>query len=277
MKSVGMTAHHVDLEWRQWGGALKTHARVTAALVRREMRAHFGESRLGYLWALIEPALHLGGFLLVFTYLIHRNVPLGNSTALFLLTGIVPYFLYRKIANYISGSVGSNRALLILPPVKVVDVIVARVILESTTYLFVGFLMFVGLYLGGVTDAVPDDPVRLVDVCALAVGFGLGIGLINIVIQSFLHSWMFFFNMLSFPLWIFSGIWFLPEQVPQPFREYVLYNPLTHVVLMFRSCFYGNYKPIYLDISYIVEVTGVAVLLGLALMQVARRRVLDPL
>ena len=174
-----MTVHDARSEWQEWGATVRTHIRVVGALVRREMRAHGGESRIGYLWALIEPALHLGGFMLVFTYLIKRNVPLGTSTALFLLTGIVPYFLFSKMANYISGAVGSNRSLLSLPPVKPLDVIAARVVLESTTYLFVGLIMFFVLYLGGVPYALPSDPPAGLYAGPVAVCLGLGIGLTN--------------------------------------------------------------------------------------------------
>lgn len=271
-----MTVPRMTTKWQEWGVPIRVHVRVVGALVRREMRAHF-ESRIGYLWALLMPAMHLGGFMLVFTYLIKRHVPLGTSTPLFLLTGIVPYFLYSKMATYVSGAVGSNRALLVLPPVKVSDVIVARVVLEATTYLFVGFIMFFILYLGGISEAIPYDPLAVMDACSLAICLGLGVGMINIVIVSYIPSWMTFFGMLTFPLWMFSGIWFLPEQVPQPYRDYMLYNPLMHVVLMFRKAFYWNYKAVYLDSSYAVVVIGLTLAMGLTLMQVARRRVLDPL
>lgn len=202
---------------------------------------------------------------------------MGTSTSLFLLTGIVPYFLFSKLAGYLSGAVVSNRTLLFLPPVKVLDVIVARVVLEATTFLFVSFILFVILYLTGVADAVPYDPLTVMAACALAIGLGVAIGLINIVLASYTHNWMIFFGVLTFPLWMFSGIFFLPEQVPQPFRDYLLYNPVMHIVLLFRMSFYPTYRAPYLDADYAMGVTAAVLALALALMQVARRRVLDPI
>ena len=271
-----MTVHDEGADRQDWRVAIRTHVRVVSALVRREMQAHF-ESRLGYLWALFMPAMHLGGFMLVFTYLIKRHVPLGTSTSLFLLTAIVPFFLFSRTASYVSAAVGSNRSLLILPPVKVFDVVVARVVLEATTYLFVGFFMLFILYLGGVTDAMPHNPHAVMEACILAISLGLGLGMVNIVVLSYIHTWMVFYGMFTFPLWMFSGIWFLPEQLPEPIREYALYNPVMHIVLMFRKGFYPNYDAVYLDASYATLVSALALALGLALMQVARRRVLDPI
>jgi capsular polysaccharide transport system permease protein len=263
-------------EWQMWRGGVRTHVRVIGALVRREMRAHF-ESRIGYLWALLTPALHLGAFLLLFAVLLKRAIPIGTSTSLFLLTGIVPYFLFSKMASYVSSAIGSNRPLLLLPPVKVLDVVVARLVLEATTYLFVSFVMFSIIYMFGVSDAVPADPLALMAACTLAISFGLAMGLINIVLGSYIHNWLMFYGILTFPLWMFSGIFYLPEQIPQPFREYVIYNPIMHIVLLFRVSSYPTYKAPYLDVTYAVGVTIAFLALGLALMEVARRRVLDPL
>ena len=262
-------------EWQRWVYVIRTHVRVVSALIRREMRAHFGESRIGYLWALIEPALHLIMYLVFFTLVLKRSAPVGTSLALFMMTGLIPYFLYSKVMYYVSYSIASNRNLLTLPPVKPIDVIVARATLESVTYLFVGFLMFLALYISGIAEALPYDPLAVMEACSLAISIGLGIGMTNIVIQSYFHNWMSIFGTFSFPLWIFSGIWFLPEQVPQPFREFMLYNPLLHIIMMFRTGFYWNINSFYLDAYYVVGISILVVVVGFALMQVARRKVLE--
>jgi len=186
-------------------------------------------------------------------------------------------WLRNQVAGYVSTSLASNGSLLTLPPVKPIDVVVARTALESMTYMFVGFIMCLALYLGGTVEAIPYDPLRVMEASALGVCVALGIGMINIVIQSFFHKWMFVYSILTFPLWMFSGIFFLPEQVPPPFREYMLYNPVLHVVLMFRTGFYSDYKAVFLDASYLISVSCLLLVTGLTLMQVARRKVLEPI
>ncbi len=250
--------------------------RVIAALIRREMQAHFAESRLGYLWALIEPVLHLAGFLVVFVLVLHRQAPMGTSTALFMVTGIIPYFLYSKTGEYVSGAIMSNRALLNLPPVKPLDVVLARVVLESTTFMFVGFLILLALYMGGVEAALPHNLLRVLEASVAAVCLGTGVGLINLVIRSLFTHWMTLFSVVSFPLWLFSGIWFLPEQVPLPFRDYMLWNPLTHLLMWFRTGFYRDFEPAFLDELYALGFIGVVLAAGLAMMRVARRKILAP-
>ena len=101
--------------------------------------------------------------------------------------------------------------------------------------------------------------------------------MINMVIQSFFHNWMSIYGLFGFPLWVFSGIFYLPEQVPQPFRDYMLYNPVMHAVMCFRTGFYRDYKAVYLDTSYAMGGAALLLVVGLALMRVARRKLLEPL
>ena len=270
-----MTIHDVGSAWQELGAMVRSEIRIVGALIRREMRAHYGDTRLGYLWAFFEPVLHLVLFLLLFTFVFKRSSPLGNSTGLFLLTGIVPYFLFQKTATYVSGSISANRSLIELPPVKPHNVILARVLLQSATFLLVSFVMFLALFVGGVAEALPYDPLAVMAACALAICFGLGVGMINIVILSYFHTWMTIYGMFSAPVWLLSGVWFVPDQVPQPFRTYMLYNPIMHILMWFRSGFYQHFKAASLDIPYVVTVSFLTLAVGLAAMRVARQKVLE--
>ena len=85
-----------------------------------------------------------------------------------------------------------------------------------------------------------------------------------------------------FPLWFenlgnYYWFGFLPEQLPETFRHWMLYNPIMHVVMLFRMGFYPDYKGEFLDMPYLLATVGISVALGMALMKVCARRVLSPL
>ena len=71
-----------------------THSRVVHALILREMRTRFGRAQLGYLWALIEPTLFVLIFFALFA-LRGRTAVSGMPIALFLLTGTIPFIMFR--------------------------------------------------------------------------------------------------------------------------------------------------------------------------------------
>jgi tetratricopeptide (TPR) repeat protein len=74
--------------------ALLTQCRVVHALIIRETRTRFGDSTLGYGWALIEPLLHILMLSLVFAVLMHGRPPIGTQFFIFYYTGIIPYHLF---------------------------------------------------------------------------------------------------------------------------------------------------------------------------------------
>lgn len=274
--TIGMSSAGPKSEWQQWADVIRTQVRVTAALVRREMRAHFGESRIGYLWAVIDPALHLVAYIILFSTIMRRQVPFGGGVPLFLMTGIVPYFLCQKLWSYVAGAVLGNKGLLSLPPVKPFSVITARVILQSSTYLLVATITFIGIYLSGVPKAMPYDLMNVIGACVLAISLGLGVGMINLVLQAYIHNWMMIFSMMTFPLWMLSGIWFLPDQVPHTYRVFLEYNPLLHIIMFFRTGFYREFKADSLDLAYACGFTATMLVIGLVLTKVARRKILEP-
>jgi capsular polysaccharide transport system permease protein len=276
-----MNSVHRDIRrsfgsWAVWTEGIRLQFRVIAALIRRETRAHFGERRLGYLWAVIEPALHMVVLGLLFSYVMRRHSPLGGSLMMFMLTGLMTYFLFYKLASYVAGAVSENRSLLNLPPIKPLDVMVARAILETTTYLFVGFILFLWLAMTGHGDAVPSHPIRLAAGIATTICFGFGVGLINAIIRIFVLNWSTIFGFLLSPIFLLSGIWFLPDGVPPPFRGYLLYNPLMHCIMWVRSGYYRSYDPPELDRGYAACVSLLIVAIGLTLLRVMRRKILEP-
>lgn len=77
---------------------LRSQARVVHALIIRETRTRFGDSRLGYGWALIEPILHIALLAAMFSLLMRGRPPIGTHFFLFYFTGLVRY----------SGANGTN-------------------------------------------------------------------------------------------------------------------------------------------------------------------------
>ena len=107
------------------------------------------------------------------------------------------------------GAIADNRPLLNLPLVKPFDVFASRAILQATTYLFVGVIMLVGLFLSGVPQAIPRDPLTLAAAIVVIVSMGCGVGMINAVIQTFVSNWQTIFTLVLGPLYLLSGIYFL--------------------------------------------------------------------
>jgi capsular polysaccharide transport system permease protein len=252
--------------------ALRLQIRVIGALILRETRTRFGTSRLGYIWALLEPIVHIAVLSIVYLVFM-RRAPVGTSLSLFFVTGIIPYFLYDKTAQRLAGAINANRALLHLALVKNLDVIVGRALLELATILLVLLLLLTTLYSLGQMVNVYIEPLIMAQAIALTWLLGLGIGSINAVLNTMIKSWDMIFKMLTRPLYLLSGVFFMVERVPPPFGDYLRYNPLVHSIDLFRSAFFPGYGRYTIDVSYLASWAVVTVLIGFTLERLLRKKI----
>lgn len=254
---------------------LRSQRRVIRALIIRETRTRFGDSKLGYGWALLEPIMHIALLSLAFSVLMHGQPPIGSHFFLFYYTGLVPYHVFVHASSGMTHAITSNGALLQLPLVTTFDVIAARGLLEIITDVIVAATMLVLFAAAGLATA-PDDlwgPLTALTVTAL---FGLGVGYFNAVLAVFWRSWDKVYAQVTRGLYFISGIFYVPGMMPDWAREALLWNPLLHAVDWFRSGFFAVYQPHWLDQSYLAILAILALLGGIALERGLRRKLSEP-
>ena len=65
---------------------------VLFALVLREYLTRFGSRRMGAFWEVFEPMINIAFMMFIFTVIRARSMP-GMDMPMFLLTGMIPFFL----------------------------------------------------------------------------------------------------------------------------------------------------------------------------------------
>ena len=110
------------------GGLQVMYASIRALLLR-ELQTRFGQYRLGYLWVFLEPLLTIGIMVVLFGTLMQRTLP-GMDYPVFLINGIIPFFMFRTGVTLAISATESNRGLFSYRPVKPIDALLARNVLE---------------------------------------------------------------------------------------------------------------------------------------------------
>ncbi len=241
-------------------GIVATQARVIGALVLRETRVVFGDTQLGYFWAIINPALGTLVLVLIFSS-VGRSPAFGTSFALFFATGILPFQTYSKLSNGLMTAISSSRGLLSYPLVKETDLLFSKYILVTLTYLMIIVVFFTMIILG---DDAPL-PAR-VEECATAFTalslFGFGVGVTNAVLFRLWPTWRQVESILSKPLFFLSGIFYVPGDFPTHIVKILAWNPILHGIEWFREGYYGNYDSIVLSKTYLLTCTFALLLFG---------------
>ncbi|WP_109315360.1 ABC transporter permease [Pseudovibrio ascidiaceicola] len=241
-------------------GVITTQARVIAALVLRETRTAFGDTQLGYLWAIVNPALSTLVLVLIFSS-IGRAPAFGTSFALFFATGILPFQTYSKLSNSLMTAINSSRGLLSYPLVSETDILISKYILIVLTYLMIIAVFFSMIILG---DEAPL-PVHA-EQCATAFFaltlLGLGAGTTNAVLFRLWPTWRQLESIISRPLFFLSGVFYVPSDFPTHIIKLLAWNPILHGIEWFREGYYGNYNSVVLSKSYLLTCTTILLLSG---------------
>jgi capsular polysaccharide transport system permease protein len=239
---------------------LKT-PRTVMALVLREMSTTYGRSPGGYLWAVLEP---IGAVLLLslgFSLLL-RAPSLGTSFLMFYATGYLPFGLYQNVSLAVTRSLRFSRPLLAYPGVTWVDTIIARFVLNTLTQLMVFVVVTAGILALIDTRAVIDMTPLLLGLASAAL-LGLGIGTLNCFLIGSFPLWENIWSIVTRPLFLASGIFFIYEDMPRAAQDVLWWNPILHVTGIVRTGFYPTYEADYVSHVFVLGTAALTLAAGL--------------
>lgn len=250
--------------------ALRMHLRVVHALLLREMATRYGRSAGGYVWAVAEPVGMVAMLALVFSALT-RSPPLGHSFIAFFATGYIGFAFYRSTADVAGQALLSNQPLLRFPGVHPWDAVVARLWLQALTNIAVAAIVLAGAFaLSG--EQVAVDPPYLAACFATATLLGAGIGCCNAVLFVDHPIWQRVHGILTRPLFLISGVFFLPETLPRDVQDALSWNPLLHLISALRRAVYPVYHARNADLLFPATLGCFTLLIGLLLLRARRGR-----
>lgn len=251
--------------------SLAIQLRVIGALLLREVITRYGRHGLGVLWLMFEPMLFtLGVTALWYAARLHTvsDIPI----VAFAITGYSSVLMWRNAANRCSKAIEPNLSLMYHRNVKVIDIFLSRIILEwvgATASLVVLTVFFASI------EAMrwPQDIVPVIGGWLLLAWFSLALGLIVGAISERSETLERVWHVITYLMFPLSGAVFMVHWLPKAAQEAVLWLPMVHGVEMIRHGYFGNVVPTYENPAYFATANLVLMLIGLALVRDAGRRV----
>ena len=237
---------------------------VWRALFLHEALIRISGGRASWFWLLADPMVHMAFFCFLYGNVRHTVIA-GMDTYLWVVVGLVTFFLFRRSAMQGMHGIDSNKAMFAYRQVKPVDTVFVRAALETFIMLLIGLFTLGGLWLIN-TDIMPDDPllifIALFGVWLVALGLGLALSVpIRLVREADV-----ILNFLFIPLYIISGVILPLSKVPYPYQDWLLYNPVAHAIDAVRLGFSSGYQAVNgLDLPYVYACGVVLIFLGLLL------------
>lgn len=242
---------------------LEVQQAVIKALFMREIKTRFGKYRLGYLWAVLEPAAHLVILLTIFGYIMKKTMP-DISFPVFILNGLIPYFIFTNISNRSIKAIDANSGLFNYKPVKPIDTIFARAILESFIYIsvYITLMSLVGI-LVEVYDV--NQIINIIMAWFFLIIFACGVGVIFMVVGKIFQETEKFLPIMLKPLYFVSCIMFPLHSIPEEYRKYILINPIVHAVEISRESVVSGYTSAGVSMGYLAFSSLLTFFIGIAL------------
>jgi len=240
--------------------------RVIWALMMREMITMFGRHGLGFAWIFVMPMILTGGITFAWSL---RGISEGGadiSIAAFALTGYSTLILYRNMPGTAAGAVKMNVSLLYHRNVRILDLFLARIILQISAITFSMVALTILFSWVGLMPP-PIDPLLALKGWMATAFFGLGLGFFIGSIAT-KHEWVdHFWHPFSYILGGIAGAALLMEHVPPKLRNMLLWFPIVHGSECLRAGYFGDKFTPYYDLSYEYLVSAILILLGLLQMR----------
>jgi capsular polysaccharide transport system permease protein len=256
--------------WSTLASGLDVQRRVVGALMLRELHTRYGRENIGYLWMLLEP-----GLLAVAVAAMHLGQkPHGSDLAPvgFALGAYCTFMIFRSIVGRSEAALEANQTLLFHRMVTILDFLLSRAILEALSTVATFILLITGACLLELATP-PADLLVFGAGILLLTWFSFAVSMlvcaatyVSKAVAKFVHPAMY----ILMPI---SGAFYLLAWIPEPYRGWLSWSPLTQIFEMIHSGQFASVDSPYVDPVYIVGWCLALTLAGLFALRILRRNV----
>lgn len=246
--------------------AVVIQARVIFALIMREIITRYGRHNIGFAWLFAEPMLFTMGVMGLWTLL--HDVSSGHSVNVmaFAITSYSTVLVWRNTIGRCTLAVEPNASLLFHRNVQVIDLFLARIVLEIAG-ITLSMVVLISLFVATGLIAPPADMLTMAAGWGLLAWYSAAMGLLiggiceySEMVERLWHPIAYF----QLPV---SGAFVMASWLPPRVRDIVMIFPVPNCVELFRYGYFGaSIKPYY-DIEYVVIVCAFLTWMGLAVIR----------
>ncbi len=224
-------------------------------------------------WVFAEPIGQLAIMIVVFS-IIGRTAGYGNSFALFLLTGIGMLTLFTRGSALVSSSVIGLSGATRLAAVGMFHEPIAKALFKLIVTVTFFVALSYGVSIVSRTRTMPFHPLIVAEAFFWGTLMCFGVGLLRGWASLFMPPIERLYTIFSRVLIFISGVFYVPSFLPDPYRGWLSWNPVVHVVERLRLGVYDQYPSIVFDPGYLMAVSLGSTAFGMALLWRRRAQIM---
>lgn len=240
-------------------------AELTWTKARLNLRSEARSNYLSYFWWILEPALQILAYYIVFGILLGsaRLAGRGGEGYLaLLLCGAIPWSWFTKAVSHATSSILGGGWVILNIPITKVFFPLAVFIQDSVKGIFIIAMLLITLLLLGY--GLNQNWLFIPVVVLVQLLFTLCICMLVSAITPFLpdikHLVPIGLQMMMFA----SGVFYSPEIIPEHLREWFFYNPMACLIEAYREILIGSGVSVTTQTRlFLISILSIAGIIGL--------------
>ncbi len=253
--------------------ALAIQLRVIGALLLREVHTRYARENIGFLWMVGEPMLFTGGVIAMRTLIpFFPKEQHGMSLVGFLMTGYMPFLLYRHMISHCIHAVRNSQSVLYHRQVRFLDIYISRLIIEGAGVV-IAFVVGCAFFIAIGEMEFPKNLLLLYIGWFYAIWFCSSFAILLGAASELSSLVDKLYNPMSYLTLPLSGAFYMVSWLPDAYQPYALWVPLVNYFEMIRGGYFGDDVTVHYNAGYLTAICLALTFGGLLTIRFARKRV----
>lgn len=199
-------------------------------LVKKNFSSKYKDSYLGILWSVLRPLFMMIILTIIFSTMFSKSIP---NYPVYLLAGRTLFRFFVGACGSSMGSLKGNKHILLQNPVPKYIFVLATVISAFIDLVISVLLLTVVMVATNAPfyfSLIPLSIFPIISLLMMVIGVSLILSVISVYYSDIQHLWGVFTQILLYS----SAIFYPLEIIPQPYRQYIMLNPLLWTIDQFR-------------------------------------------
>lgn len=212
--------------------------------IKTEYKTRFASSKLGFFWMIIQPLSMVLIYSLVLSQIMKGKLP-GVETQyaypIYILSGVIGWTLFSEVLNRCLNIFVDNGNLLkklSFPRLALPLIVIGSSTINFALMLFLTYFVLAILGYFPISSILWLIPLVFLTLL-LAISLGLFFGILNVFIRDI---GQLIGIVMQFWFWL-TPIVYMISIVPAKFQDFLLYNPVTGIIMGFQSVILYEKRP----------------------------------
>ena len=218
---------------------------LLSEIVEKNFTSKYKDSVLGIIWTVLNPLLVVALFTILFSTIFGRSI---ENYAVYFLCGWSIFSSFNRSISSSMHALKGNKNILKRTTAPKHIFVLGSVFSEFLNFVIV-LILLVGVMI--ITHAPFHFPVILfsfipiISLLIMVIGLGLMLSVVCVYYTDVQHLW----GVVSLMLMYASAIFYPIEIVPEPFRQYLMLNPIYWIIDHFRTFVYLGEFPNFVSLA----------------------------